>query len=315
MKEPLSQVILFTIGGFIIILLVLQIRDWIHNEFPKPAEHSENIAQIQYPFYHNQAKDALKQFVHLSNTEKRTIKRNLVSNLISVKKWLDSLNERPYEIICLGELHDESTRRFLAEQFFSKINTDVLPLEATPDKLESLIKRMESGRSYFPLLGADIMSLLRTVRSKNSNIQLYGIEETQKEQNNQLSDLNPRDKSLAHNFWECYQPGKKHIALLGRLHCAKEPGWFFHILRAQAPVPLKKKMLSVAVLGEHQNGPLEAFVYFLQEVAVNPGDFVIPEPGNLHPYILDHFEVLQDQIFEKYDALVVFRKQPRKKAE
>ena len=315
MKEPLSQVILFTIGGFIIILLVLQIRDWIHNEFPKPAENCENVAQIQFPFYHNQANDALKQFVHLSNTEKRTIKRSLVSNLISMKQWLDSLNARPYEIICFGELHDESTRRFLAEQFFSTINTDVLLLEATPDKLESLIKRMETGRSYFPLLGADIMSLLRTVRSKNSKIQLYGIEETQKEQNNQLSDLNTRDESLAHNFWTCYQPGKKHIALLGRLHCAKEPGWFFHTLRAQAPVPLKRKMLSVAVLGEHQNGPLEAFVYFLQKVGVNLGNFVIPERSHLHPYILHHFEVLTNQIFRKYDALVVFRKQPRKEAE
>jgi hypothetical protein len=227
---------------------------------------------------------------------------------------LDNLNARPYEIICLGELHHESTRRFLAEQFFSTINTDVLLLEATPDKLEHLIKRMDTGRSYFPLLKADIMSLLRTARSKNSNIQLYGIEETQKEQNNQLSDLNTRDKFLAHNFWKCYQPGKKHIVLLGRLHCAKEPGWFFHTLRDQAPVSLKKKMLSVAVLGEHQNSPLEAFVYFLQEVGVNLGDFVIPEPSHLHPYILDVFEVLNNQIFKKYDALVVFHKQHIKKA-
>jgi hypothetical protein len=315
MKEPLSQVILFTIGGFIIILFVLHIRDWIHNEFPKPSENAENVAQIQYPFYHNQASDALKQFVHLSNTEKRTIIRNLVFNLIGMKKWLDSLNAPPYDIICLGELHDESTRRFLVEQFFSTINTDVLLLEATPDKLESLIRRMDTGRSYFPLLGADIMRLLRTVRSKNSNIQFYGIEETQKEQNYRLSESNTRDMSLVHNFWKCYQPGKKNIVLFGRLHCAKEPGWFFHTLQAQAPVPLKKKMLSVAVLGEHQNGPLEAFLYFLQAVGVNLGDFVIPEPSNLHPYILDQFEALNNQIFKKYDALVVFRRLPGEKNE
>lgn len=112
MKEPLSEVILLTIGVFII-LLVLQIRGWIHNEFPKPKENSENLAQTQYLFYHNQANEALNQIAHLSDAKKRAIKRNLVSNLISLKQWLDSLNARPYEIICLGELHYESTRRFL----------------------------------------------------------------------------------------------------------------------------------------------------------------------------------------------------------
>jgi len=53
--------------------------------------------------------------------------------------------------------HEESTRNFLAEEFFAKFSTDVLLLEATPKDLKRLIKRMDAGRDYFPLLDADIM--------------------------------------------------------------------------------------------------------------------------------------------------------------
>ncbi len=53
--------------------------------------------------------------------------------------------------------HEESTRNFLAEEFFAKFSPDVLLLEASPKDLKRLIKRMDAGRDYFPLLDADIM--------------------------------------------------------------------------------------------------------------------------------------------------------------
>jgi hypothetical protein len=66
-------------------------------------------------------------------------------------------------------------------------------------------------------------------------------------------------------------------------------------------------MLNVQVLGEHQNGPLEAFVYFLDEIGIEKRNFVIPDTSALHPHIYELFQLLKRQILEKYCSLIVFR--------
>jgi hypothetical protein len=66
-------------------------------------------------------------------------------------------------------------------------------------------------------------------------------------------------------------------------------------------------MLNVRVLGEHQNGPLEAFVYFLDEIGIEKKTFVIPNTKSLHPRIYALFQLLNSQTLEKYRSLIVFR--------
>ena len=207
----------------------------------------------------------------------------------------------------MGELHEESTRNFLAKEFFAKVSTDVLLLEATPKKLKRLIKRMDAGRDYFPLLGADVMNILRTVRDRSPDINIWGIEETDEQQKEQRGYSNSRDQSIAHNFWERFKPEKRHIILFGALHCTNEPNWLFKRLSSQASPPLKERMLNVRVLGEHQSGPLEAFVYFLDEIGIEKRDFVIANTNSLHPRIYELFQLLNRQILKKYHSLIVFR--------
>jgi hypothetical protein len=220
-----------------------------------------------------------------------------------MEQWLTHLGQSDYQIICMGELHEESTRNFLAEEFFAKFSTDVLMLEATSKNLKRLIKRMDAGRDYFPLLSADIMKILRTVKDRNPTIRIWGIEETEEQQ----KDSNSRDQSIAHNFWDRFQPGKLHIILFGALHCTNDPNWLFKNLCDQATFPLKEHMLNVRVLGEHQNGPVEAFVYFLDEIGIEKKHFVIPNTNSLHPRIYELFQMLNRQILEKYRSLIVFR--------
>jgi hypothetical protein len=224
-----------------------------------------------------------------------------------MEQWLTLLGQSDYQIMCMGELHEESTRNFLAEEFFAKFSTDVLLLEATPKKLKRLIKRMDAGRDYFPLLDADIMKILRTVKDRNPAIKIWGIEETDEQQNGQQGHSNSRDQSIAHNFWSRFQPGRLHIILFGALHCTNEPNWLFKLLYSQASLPLKERMLNVRVLGEHQNGPLEAFVYFLDEIGIEKKHFVIPNTNSLHPRIYELFQLLNRQTLDKYRSLIVFR--------
>ena len=209
--------------------------------------------------------------------------------------------------MCIGELHEESTRNFLAEEFFANYSADALLLETTPKNLNRLIKRMNAGRDYFPLLGADIMKILRTVKDMNPAIKIWGIEETDEQQKGYHGPSNSRDQSIARNFWDRFQPGRLHIILFGALHCTNEPNWLFKNLCSQASLPLKERMLNVRVLGEHQNGPLEAFVYFLDEIGIEKKHFVIPNTNSLHPRIYELFQLLNRQTLEKYRSLIVFR--------
>ncbi|MGD2096274.1 MAG: hypothetical protein PVG35_01765 [Desulfobacterales bacterium] len=303
MNSPLARVILSFFGGCLIILLFLSIYDWIVEEYPRRPAKPLNSGRIQHPFYHEEVVKALQRFSRLPRPVKAAIKNNLRSNLISMKQWLAHLGESHYQIVCMGELHEESTRNFLAEEFFTKFDTDVLLLEATPKKLKRLIERRNDGRDYFPLLNADIMKILRAVEVRNPDIKIWGIEETEKQQ----KGPNSRDQSIARNFWDRFQPGRLHIILFGALHCTNEPNWLFKNLFNQASLSLREHMLNLQVLGEHQNGSVEAFVYFLDEIGIEKKTFVIPSTNSLHPRIYELFQMLTQQTLKKYRSLVVFR--------
>jgi hypothetical protein len=303
MDSPLARIILAIFGGFLIVLLFLSIYDWFVEEYPRRPTKPSSSERIQHPFYHEKVAKALQLFSRLPEPEKAAIKNNLKSNLISMDQWLTQLGRSDYQVICMGELHEESTRNFLAEEFFAKFSTDALLLEATPKNLKRLIKRMDAGRDYFPLLNADIMKILRTVKDRNPNIKIWGIEETKEQQKYSKS----RDQSIAHNFWKSFQTGRLHTILFGALHCTNEPNWLFKNLCNQASLHDKERMLNVRVLGEHQNGPVEAFVYFLDEIGIPKKNFVIPNTNSLHPRIYDLFQMLNQETLEKYRSLIVFR--------
>lgn len=308
MDSPLARMILIVLGGYICILLFLIAYEWITEEYPRPPAKPSPAGRIQHPLYHKQALDALQRFSRLPKSEKDAIIKSLKSSLIPMEQWLSRLVQSDFQVMCIGEFHRESTRNFLAEEFFAKTSVDVLLLEATPNTVNRLIKRADAGRAYFPLLDADIMKLLRTVRTRNPDIMISGIEETDKQRKERFGHEGSRDQSIARNFWERFQPGMRHIILFGALHCTNEPKWLFKYLCGQAPLSLKAQMLNAQVLGEHQNGPLEAFVFFLDEIGFEKKNFVIPDTGVLHPLIYELFETLNSQILDKYRTLIVFRR-------
>ncbi|BBO68720.1 hypothetical protein DSCA_26500 [Desulfosarcina alkanivorans] len=308
MDSPLARVILTVLGGYVLILVFMIVYDWIKEEYPRPPTRSPSTERVRHPFHHLQAVDAVQRFSSLPRPERDAIKENLESSLIPMQQWLTDIDQSDYQIMCIGEYHEESTRQFLAEEFFATVSADVLLMEATPKELQKLLKRMNAGRPYFPLLDADIMNVFRTVRAINPDIKICGIEETDSQQKQQRGISGSREKSLARNFWDAFQPGMRHIILLGALHCRNEPNWLFDNLCAQAPYPLTERMLNAQVLGEHQDGALEAFVFFLDEIGVERQHFVIPDTSNLHPRIYVLFQLLSRQTLEKYRALIVFRK-------
>jgi hypothetical protein len=307
MDSPLVRVILATLGGYLAIVLFLSAYEWLAAEYPKRPPPPTNTERIQHPYHHADAVRALQCFSRLTETEKAAIRQSLQQDLVDVQQWLALVRLSNYPILCIGELHEESTRDFLAEGFFAKIGIDVLALEATPQELKGLIKRLKAGRDYYPLLGADILRLLRAARDRNPDVRIYGIEETDRQKRRRPSRSNTRDQSIAENFWTRFVPGQRHVILFGSLHCANESNWLFQNLRARATVSVKDQMCNVQVLGEHQTGSLEAFVYFMDEIGMPKRDFVIPDTRSLHPLIYQWFQPLTRQTLRKFRSLVVFR--------
>jgi hypothetical protein len=310
MKSPLVRVIVGMLGGYLVILLVLVIYDWYAAEYPTRPPRPESIEPIQHPVYHEQSVEALKRFSRLADSEKRRIRDSLESAILPVTDWLARLERSVCEILCLGEFHEESTRQYLADVFFTEFKVDVLLLEATTDELRRVMRKMEAGRDYFPLLDADILNVLRAVRIKNPDTRIYGIEATGRQPAASEGRANPRDLAIARNVWDRFQSGKRHVILIGGLHCANESNWLFGRLMAQAPPALKKRLSNVWVLGEHQNGSLEAFLFFCDGIGIelNAGGFVIADAGALHPRLLEWFHVLDRQLLKPYAALIVFRR-------
>ena len=70
---------------------------------------------------------------------------------------------------------------------------------------------------------------------------------------------------------------------------------------------LKDKMLNVWVLGEHQNGPVETCLYFMDEIGVEKRHFATPETRSLPVHIYEWFPLLKRQTLERYRSIVVFR--------
>jgi hypothetical protein len=307
MNSPLVRVILATFAGYLAILLALSVYDWISAEYPKRPAPLPAAERVSHPFYHQAAVMALQRFSQLSEADKAAVRTHLTAGLTPMAQWAKRFDQTTDQIVCIGEHHEEATRRFLATAFFPAIGTDVLLLEATPDQMRGFVSRMTAGRDYYPLLGADILNVLRSATKRNPETEIRGIEETPAQQKTSPGRPNSRDRAIADNFWKHYRPGARHMVLFGALHCTNEPNWLFSNLRGQASPLLRRRMVNLLVVGEHQSGPVEAFVYFLDEIGVPRHSFVIPHTGALTPRINRWFDALRRQILEKYAVVVVFR--------
>jgi hypothetical protein len=307
MHSPLARVIAAILAGYGLILLLLTAHEWAQKVFPRPPHEAPNVARIQHPLSHPTAVRALQRFDHLSDVDRHALKRELASSLTPTGQWLADHNASAYTIVCLGELHAEATRRYLANAVLNALSIDLLLLESTPKNLSRLKRWMAADRDYVPLLGADIGSALLAAMGRNPAVEIYGIEETGRQADAAAGTSGSRDRAIARNFWRRYQPGRRHLILFGALHCANTPHWLFDNLRVQAPEKLRIRMINVQVLGEHQNGSLEAFLYFLDEIGLPTTDFVVSDTRGLPRQIYVWFPALDRQILSKYAAVMVFR--------
>lgn len=304
------RLVLIVLGWPLVVLLIVSSVLWYRDRYPESPDdivlEPPRIRAAQHT-----AEAALEGLRTLPPVEQQRLLNRLERAVTRPRPWVEALARTEYRILCLGEHHEPSTRQFLAETFFSRYSVDVLLVEATPAELARIDQWLADGREYVPLLNADIGDLLQTVRRRNPDAAVRGIEETPAQVRSRKDREGSRDRTLARNFWQSWQPGQRNVILYGALHCADESTWLYRHLREQMPAREDVAMRNIRVVGAHQHAPTLAFVTFLRELDIEDGDFVVPETDAIPSEVRRWFGVLDQHILQRYDSVIVFRHSAR----
>lgn len=291
----------------VVVALIASAVLWYRAEFPgQPTDRL--LDPIQSRTARLSAEHALERFHELPSVEQDRFMHGLRAALQSTDAWIDDLQSSNFRILCLGEQHEPSTRRFLATTLFADYEVDTLLIEATPRELERIEGWLRDGRDYIPLLGADIGAILRAVRERNPAVSVRAIEETRDQAEARVGTEGSRDRSLVRNFWRAWQPGQRNIILYGALHCSSKGMWLYNLLREQVPPREDVPMRNMRVLGTEQHVPTHAFVHFLGTLRMGGDDFVVPDTDALPDEVATWFPFLDENVLSRYDTFVVFHR-------
>ena len=271
--------------------------------WPPPAE------RIQFPEHHPWAERALARVAALPHEERAELIAAIERAIQPFPEWLDELNRTPVAVLCMGENHEPYLRRFLADRAFATLKADVLLLEATSREAGRIRTRVEDGDEQVMLLEADIARLLRSSLEANPGLVVDGIEERPEQRSARIgAAAGSREGSIETNFRARYQRGRRHVVLYGAFHCSHQGGWLFRRLRERPPPgATAETLVNLRVAWEHVEAPFESFVYFLDEIGIAPGDFVITDPSTLPAEIDDWFPFLSANELGAFGAVAVFR--------
>jgi len=273
---------------------------------PTPVEVPVD-AFVQHAGYEAMADRGIEAFAAMPASRRRELAENLRSNIGNLDEELARLDESRLVILCVGERHMASTRRFLADTMFPKLAIDALFLEIPGDELPEMLRQIDAGVPEVPLLGEDIAAVVRSVRNSNADVVIAGIDESasQKAQRYHLK-RGSRDISIAGNLRSQIRRQKRHAVLFGALHCADQPNWMYRRIRTSERRVNREEIRNINVIGEHQDGTVEAFMVFAHDLGVDAREFMIADTGALDRLIFTWFPALTNS-FLRFDSVIVFR--------
>ncbi len=307
----MALILLVALGGLGGLLVAIQAYEWYHSEYHIPVIEPLSRERIQHRKYHHLALDALGRFDELGEVDRRALIGSLRRTIVPMSSWLAETDRKGFSLLCVGEDHEEHTRRFLANHIFPALRLDALHLETTPTGLADVERRIRLERGYAPLLGADIAGILDAARRKSPSLAVTAIEETERQKSDRRREgKGSREDSLVENLESAYLPGRRNAVLFGAFHCTNRNDWLYQRTRRRLAPEAIARSLNLRIIGEHQDGPLEALVYFLDEVGMEPGHFVLLNTPDFPAAIRDWFRLLWHGNFGQFDAALVFRVEP-----
>lgn len=283
--------------------------EWARSNFvpsPTPVEIAID-AFVQHAGYEAMAVKAVEAFSVMPMSRRQALVENLRRNLGNLAEELRRLNESRLTILCIGESHLPATRYFLAATMLPALALDVLLLETSSDELPQIMRQVDAGLAEVPLLGVDIAAIVRSAQSINPGIVIAGIDEAASQKAQRIHrKRGSRDVSIVGNLRSQIRRGKRHAVLFGALHCADQPNWMYRRLRLGEHRVKREEIRNLNVIGEHQDGNLEAFLTFIHAIGIERRQFMIADTGALDRLIYVWFPALT-RSFLRFDAVIVFQ--------
>ena len=158
-----------------------------------------------------------------------------------------------------------------------------------------------------PLLGEDIAAIVRAVRAANPRAVIAGIDESASQKAQRVyRKRGSRDASITDNLRSHIRRGKRHIVLFGALHCADQRNWLYRRLSLAEHRIKREEIVNINVIGEHQDGALEAFLEFIDTIGIPRRNFMITDTSALDTRVFTWFPAFT-RTFLRFDAVIVFQ--------
>ena len=272
---------------------------------PQPIEPRAD-AFVLHVGYEPLASNAIDAFASLPERRRQRVYENLRTNLGSIDEGLAELASTHVAILCIGEHHAGSTRRFVADSLLPALAVDVLLLEAPSDRMQLMLEEIDAGVPEVLLLGEDIAAVVRSARRANPSVIVAGIDESDAQKAQRIHrGEGSRDRAITANLRSHLGRRKRHAVLFGALHCADQPNWMYRRVILGERRIARENIRNVNVIGEHQEGSIEAFLEFIHVIGLERRNFMLTTTHALDPFIYSWFPALT-RSFLRFDSVIVF---------
>lgn len=308
MRNSALHVLLIFVGVPFLAIALIYGFDFYMEVTKPPLPWPPPDERIQHPKHHRWAEAALNRYQALPLDEREKVRAELTAAFVDLDDWLKDIDKRGFAVLCLGEYHDDYTRRFIAERIIPAVHADRFLLEATPDEVREIIEDVDDGDEIVELLNADVARLIRAVKSANPEIAISGIEETPDQRETRAeSGEGSRETSIEKNLRETFTPGQRHIVLFGAFHCANQWQWLYWRLLNTPLRGASGPVLSIRVAREHIEAPIESFVFFLDKIGLGAGHLAIPDTTQIPDLVKSWFPFLKANELNIYPSMIIFR--------
>lgn len=307
MNHYILRNVLTIFGIPVVAYIILQLFNWYGNMVVEHDLAPLSTERVQFPLHNPWAIGGINRFNALTQVEQNDMLEFLDRSITDVDSWLAQVSKEEFTLICLGENHEGQLRNLIAERILPRLPTDIFMLEGKKTDAARILRHMWTS-DYVPLLDKNYASIVRAIKTTNPDARILGIEETLRQFDTRRGgDGNSRESSIEQNLRAGYQPGKQHMVLYGAFHCSHQSKWLFSRLNGRPPGNSQDTMLNVRIAREHIDAPVETFTYFLDELGLPRGDYVITDTAAVAKRFRQWFPFLAANDLEHYSALVVLR--------
>lgn len=258
-------------------------------------------------FFHHQAQ------ADFQISTKHAMKLALEEKMMPLEEWILTLNTEGYDLLCLGETHNDYFRELYANNILPILEADVLATETNQEKASLLMEEyLSSDDIELKVTGAPYKLILDSFFNANPEGEVIGVEPSHQQTNEatfaQIQGFEKatltrpsRDSFIATNISSSLQtPGQRTIALYGSNHCTYfENGLGFDIPFMRFLLDEygdQKKLLSLYVLKPEEEHLLK--IYLKGFGLLKDGtDQVLVDTRSIEPaiynYRFDLFKILQ----------------------